>query len=528
MSERANAVKCPMCFKHFSSPLIFSHVQHCNGTKSNETSSGHATEKTSAPNLLKRSSPWSQFPNSRKLGKKEEAETSSKNAGVGCHGPNTLNVSTTSKLQTTGFPRPLAEMARPATLEEFVGQVKVVGRETSLFQLINNNITPSMIFWGPPGCGKTTLANIIACKARASPNKNPVRFVKLSATNTGKADVQAIIRVAANEKKMFQRRTILFIDEIHRFNKLQQDTFLPHVENGTIVLLGATTENPSFSLNSALLSRCRVVVLNKLSPSDVESVLTRAVKMLLPNADVISHKLTTDEIDTGSDKEIVIYQSALQLLANVCDGDARTALNGLQIAVESLKSSDGKQVIDDALINKSLERSHVLYDRSGDQHYEVISALHKSIRGGDDNAALYWLTRMIVGGEDPKFIARRLIRIASEDVGLADSNALNLAVSTYHAVIYIGLPECDASLAQCVVYLSRAPKSVEAYLALEKAKSCIKDCKGAIPSVPLHLRNASTKLMKDLGYGAGYKYEYDPDQTYLPAELKGVNFFVTG
>ncbi|XP_020602895.1 ATPase WRNIP1-like [Orbicella faveolata] len=369
---------------------------------------------------------------------------------------------------------------------------------------------------------------------------------------------------------MFKRKTILFVDEIHRFNKLQQDTFLPHVENGTITLIGATTENPSFQLNNALLSRCRVIVLEKLTVDHVEQILRNAMHsmgVLVGKGDSLD-KRQRNLAPKDSDHLVVIEEKAITTLANLCDGDARIALNGLQLAIQSqvaavkqktkghdnelngpsslqqngecnlldfssadTQGCDEKQIVcvNVSHIKEGLQKTHLLYDRNGEEHYNIISALHKSIRGSDENAALYWLARMLVGGEDPLYVARRLVRFASEDIGLADPQALNQAVAAYQACHFIGMPECDVILAQAVVYLARAPKSIEIYNAYSEAKKYVSGWEGPQPAVPLHIRNAPTKLMKSLGYGAGYKYNpaFDEpvDQTYLPPEVQGVDFF---
>ncbi|XP_019377409.1 PREDICTED: ATPase WRNIP1 [Gavialis gangeticus] len=437
--------------------------------------------------------------------------------------------------------KPLADKLRPGSLGEYVGQDQVVGEDTLLRSLLESREVPSLILWGPPGCGKTTLAHIIANNSK----KNGIRFVTLSATSAKTTDVREVINQAQNEKRLFKRKTILFIDEIHRFNKAQQDTFLPHVECGTVTLIGATTENPSFQVNSALLSRCRVIVLEKISVEAMEAILMRAVRSL--GIQVLRQDEQHTDTASGSDSKssessVCIEEKALHTLAYLCDGDARTGLNGLQLAVQARltagKSSHQNSIhtypadtvlITEEHVKEGLQRSHILYDRAGEEHYNCISALHKSMRGSDENASLYWLARMLEGGEDPLYVARRLVRFASEDIGLADPLALPQAVAAYQGCHFIGMPECEVLLAQCVVYFARAPKSIEIYGAYSKVKECLRSHQGPLPPVPLHLRNAPTRLMKDLGYGKGYKYNpmyKEPvNQDYLPEELKGIDFF---
>ncbi|XP_042662764.1 ATPase WRNIP1 [Tyto alba] len=437
--------------------------------------------------------------------------------------------------------KPLAERLRPDTLGDYVGQEQVLGAQTLLRSLLESHEIPSLILWGPPGCGKTTLAHIIANNSK----KNGVRFVTLSATSAKTNDVRDVISQAQNEKRLFKRKTILFIDEIHRFNKSQQDTFLPHVECGTVTLIGATTENPSFQVNAALLSRCRVIVLEKLSVEAMEAILMRAVRSL--GVQVLGQGKQHSSSATGSSREssefpVYIEEKALNTLAYLCDGDARTGLNGLQLAIQArvaagkttpLSTTEGDSagviLITEEHVKEGLQRSHILYDRAGEEHYNCISALHKSMRGSDENASLYWLARMLEGGEDPLYVARRLVRFASEDIGLADPLALTQAVAAYQGCHFIGMPECEVILAQCVVYFARAPKSIAVYRAYNNVKECLRTHTGPLPPVPLHLRNAPTRLMKNLGYGKGYKYNpmyKEPvEQDYLPEELKGTDFF---
>lgn len=397
---------------------------------------------------------------------------------------------------------PLADRLRPKTLDDFVGQKDVVGSEKLLRQAIERDEIPSMIFWGPPGVGKSTLARIIAQMTKSS-------FVQLSAVSAGVKDLREILKLAEDRRKFSSQRTILFIDEIHRWNKAQQDGLLPYVESGMITLIGATTENPSFEVVSALLSRCRVFVLNQLKEHDIEEILLRAVKIGFGGL----------KIDLSD--EIARY------LATLAGGDARVALNALEFAVKSTKPNNlGKIILNKEVIKESLQKSSFLYDKGGDQHFNLISALHKSVRGGNADAALYWVGRMLEAGEDPLYIARRLIRMSVEDIGLADPRALEQAVACYQGCHFLGMPECNIIIGQCVVYLARAKKSVEVYQAYTQIQQ---DVKNTIDEpVPIHLRNAPTKLMKDLDYGKDYKYSPDYNwqeaQEYLPDSLKGKKY----
>ncbi|XP_053685286.1 ATPase WRNIP1-like [Sabethes cyaneus] len=422
---------------------------------------------------------------------------------------------------------PLAEMIRPNELVDYIGQEHIIGKSTVLRTLFENNTIPSMIFWGPPGCGKTTLAHIIATHCKKQEN---LRFVKLSATMSGINDVKEAVKVAKNEMK-FKRKTILFMDEIHRFNKLQQDIFLPHVESGIVTLIGATTENPSFSLNSALLSRCRVIVLEKLSVEDVIKILKRA----LSEFDTVMLENNNENPDISKFQFIprmMISVESIRWLAEICDGDARIGLNSLQLALNAAAAQ--RQEDESAIklltledIREGVKKSHLLYDRKGDQHYELISALHKSIRASDDNAALYWCTRMLLSGEDPRYLVRRMIRMASEDIGAADTNALTVTTATLAAVQAVGMPEADCIIAHCAVYLARAPKSREVYNAFNRCKAALENQKGPMPGVPLHLRNATTKLTRDLNYGVGYNLMHKEQSglQYMPEGLEDENYF---
>jgi putative ATPase len=401
---------------------------------------------------------------------------------------------------------PLADRMRPRSFDELVGHETLVGPGKPLRVLVEADRIPSMIFWGPPGSGKTTLAKIIATATKSV-------FVELSAVSSGLVEVRAVIKSAEERLGLHGERTILFIDEIHRFNKSQQDAFLPHVESGTITLIGATTENPSFEVNSALLSRSKVFVLEKISPESMRTVVMRA--------------LTDVERGLGA-FTITAPEDVVEELVVLADGDARTALNGLELAVNaSPKEKDGSIVLSIDQLRTALQRSHFLYDQKGEEHYNIISALHKSLRGSDADAGLYWLARQLESGEDPLYIARRLVRFASEDIGMADPQALIQAVAAYQASHFIGMPECNVILAQCVVYLAKAPKSNALYVAYKEAACDVHRLPNA--GVPLHIRNAPTKLMKDLGYGKGYKYNPDfegpVEQDYLPDQLKGRKYW---
>ena len=401
---------------------------------------------------------------------------------------------------------PLAERMRPQNIDEYIGQRHLLGEGCLLRRAIEEDKLFSMIFWGPPGSGKTTLARILA-------NETKSKFVSFSAVLSGVKEIRAVIDEARELLERKNLKMILFVDEIHRFNKAQQDAFLPHVESGLITLIGATTENPSFEVIAPLLSRTRVLILKPFSEEDLLAILESALKNQQKGFGTFSVKVETD---------------VLRYIVNLADGDARSALNNLEAIVSMVQNLQEERVVSlkfaqDALLKKSL-----LYDKDGEEHYNLISALHKSLRGSDPDAALYWLGRMLAAGEDPLYIARRMVRFASEDIGNADPQALIIAMAAQQAFHFIGLPEGELALAQTAVYLATAPKSNALYTGYGKVKEVIKT-KGYLP-VPLHIRNAPTKLMKELDYGKDYKYAHDYDdnyvpQEYLPDEIKGEVFY---
>jgi putative ATPase len=406
-----------------------------------------------------------------------------------------------------GREAPLADRMRPRTLNEIVGQDHLLGEGKILRQAIETDHIPSMILWGPPGSGKTTLAMIIASTTGA-------QFMAFSAVLSGVKEIKEVVKEADDEWKYHKRRTILFVDEIHRFNKAQQDAFLPNVEKGTIILIGATTENPSFEVISPLLSRTKVFTLHPLSEEEVEVILKRG--------------LTDEERGLGK-YPVAIEPEVIKGICRIGNGDARVGLNTLEMLVLTTSpDSKGVRHIRKVDLEEVLQRKAFLYDKSGEEHYNLISALHKSLRGSDPDAALYWLGRMLEAGEDPLYIARRMIRFASEDVGMADPQALQVAVSAMEAFHFIGLPEGNLALAQAAVYLATAPKSNALYGAFQRAQRDIRELEN-LP-VPLHIRNAPTSLMKELDYGKGYKYPHDyPDhfveEEYLPENLKGKIYY---
>ena len=410
-----------------------------------------------------------------------------------------------AKVKTTKK-TPLADRIRPENLKEFVGQEHLVGSNKILQRLVENKELVSMIFWGPPGVGKTTLASIVAQSVDA-------HFVSFSAVLSGVKDIRGVIEEAGEQLKYYNKKTILFVDEIHRFNKAQQDAFLHHVEDGTITLIGATTENPSFEVNAPLLSRCKVLVLEQLTEDHLKTIMSNA--------------LQDGERGLGNLK-VEIQNDAFDFIARLSHGDARVALNTMEAAVMLAKpDQEGKRTVTLEIAQEAMQRKALLYDKGGEEHYNVISAFIKSMRGSDPDAALYWLARMLDAGEDPLFIARRMVIFASEDIGNADPVALQLAVSVKDAFHFVGMPEGWIPLSQGVAYLASAPKSNASYMAYLEALKDVRE-KGSL-AVPFHIRNAPTSMMKDIGYGKGYKYPHSfggyVRQVYMPEELQGKEYY---
>ena len=406
--------------------------------------------------------------------------------------------------------QPLAERMRPQSLDDFIGQPHISGENALIRQALSSDRLFSMILWGPPGCGKTSLANIIAHETRSE-------FIQISAVLSGVKDIREVIEQAKKLLNHHQKRTILFVDEIHRFNKSQQDAFLHHVESGLITLIGATTENPSFEVIPALLSRCRVITLNAHGVEDIVLVLKKAL----------------EDTEKGLGRlNVDVEETALYAVASLADGDIRSALNNLESVVfHALKDVDKqgeRRTVHLDNLSDLLQKKALLYDKSGEEHYNLISAFHKSLRGSDPDAAMYWLARMLLAGEEPLYVARRMVRFASEDVGIADNHALVVAMHAMEAYRFLGYPEGELALVQAAVYLATAPKSNSIYKAYARVREVVEKT-GSLPA-PLHIRNAPTRLMKDLGYGDGYKYAHDykgafVPQDYLPDQLQGEVFY---
>ncbi len=405
---------------------------------------------------------------------------------------------------TDDYAQPLAVRVRPLSLEGFAGQTHLLGKGKILRKMIESDTVGSMIFWGPPGVGKTTLARIIA-------NTTKANFIDFSAVTSGIKEIKQVME-QAERNRSFGEKTILFVDEIHRFNKAQQDAFLPFVEKGSIILIGATTENPSFEVNGALLSRCKVFVLQALTVADLTVLLRNAVNS--EKGFGLQHVSISDEL--------------LELIAAFANGDARSALSTLEMAVLNGVCEEDKITVTKEIVEQCTSKKSLLYDKTGEEHYNIISALHKSMRNSDPDAAVYWLARMLEAGEDPLYVARRVTRFASEDVGLADPRALEVAVAAYQACHLIGMPECSVHLTQAVVYMAMAPKSNSLYVAYESAKKDAQNMQAE--PVPLVIRNAPTALMKDLGYGKGYQYAHDSKDKLtamqcLPDSLLGREYY---
>eukprot|EP01132_Coremiostelium_polycephalum_P007950 gene7950-9780_t len=526
-------VDCPVCFKFILKDEIHKHLDTCVliNNNNNETENNNNIGSTQLPSTSSSSS--SQFPSYRNKSTDDlnntttTATTSTINTSTSSSSTQQISLpppTTTSSLSLSSLPSstntsggggktlPLAEKMRPETFQQFIGQSSILSKDAMLSTLFQNGIfsLTSIILWGPPGCGKTTLAKIISKQSGS-------HIINLSAVGSGVKELKEQIEVA-KKKLLFGTRTVIFVDEIHRYNKLQQDVLLPSVEDGTIILIGATTENPSFELNNSLLSRCPVIKLEKLKPQDIKSILLRAIQL--------SNQYSNIKLD--------FEDQAIDALSEISDGDARQALNVIDIAFKSSLYNDdvveGQPLrIGKKELGKLMQKNHLQNDKFGENHYNLISALHKSIRGSDANAATYWITRMLEGGSDPLYIARRMIRMASEDIGLADPNALQLAVAGYHAAQYVGMPESALNLLHVAVYLAEAPKSNSLEVAYIKTREFLST--HTIPDVPLHICNAPTGLMEKLGYGHGYQYNHDYDdqsqvtQIYLPESIKNQQFF---
>ncbi|DBA04694.1 TPA: hypothetical protein N0F65_012277 [Lagenidium giganteum] len=518
------SAECPVCLRHFRQENLELHVDACLRRSASEESRKRKERSTPTTPVEMMSAGRTRTPPPpppARVGT-SSPEPSSAARALDMTSPAPIGV----RKAAVDASKPLAERMRPQELLDVIGQDELLGPGKLLTRLIEADRVPNMILWGPPGCGKTTLASVIS-------KKTGCKFITLSGATSNMTDMRDAVEKAKAERRMFRRHTIVFVDEIHRFKKNQQDFFLPPVEAGTITLIGATTENPSFEINNALLSRCRVYTLQALDQEAITKILNRALAD--PAANDLDAYVTSSSVEDAPPVTIAAADEAIEYLARQCGGDARAALNCLQMAIQTAPV-DEKRVVSLSAehVQQCFSRRQTLqYDRTADLHYDCISAFHKSIRGSDANAALYWLARMLEGGENPLFVARRMIRIASEDVGLADPSCLPLAVAAYQAAHFVGMPECDVTLAQCATMLARAPKSVEVYKAYKRVKQSIHGWdEGAMPGVPMHLRNAPTRLMKSLGFGDGYLYnpDHSPEevkhQTYLPKELVGTNWFL--